>query len=123
MERILKFRLVYDGVIDKSDEWHGDMYTDGGIIELPQEEGAILEQFTGLLDKNGKEIYDCDIHMHEFESDGEKQKSYSPIVWDNGAFWVDESLLKDGSLLTLLGEFDEPLNIVGNRFENPELLE
>ena len=72
---------------------------------------------------NGVEVYEGDLHKTEpVDVDGEMTSSYLPIVFDNGAFWLDESFKKDGSLLTLVCEYDEPLNIVGNIHDNPQLL-
>jgi len=82
----------------------------------------ILQQFTGIEDNNEKEVYEGDIHLSEVEDDGKIIKGYLPIVFDNGAFWLDQSFKKDGTYLTLLCEYDEPLNIVGNIYENAELL-
>ncbi len=80
-------------------------------------------QFTGIEDKNGNKVFSGDLHLTEpVEVDGEMKSSYLPVVFDNGAFWLDESFDKDGSLLTLLCEYDEPLNIQGNIHDNPELL-
>lgn len=79
--------------------------------------------FSGIIDSNVKEVFEGDLHKTEpIEVDGEMISSYLPVVFDNGAFWLDESFKKDGSLLTLLCEYDEPLNIQGNIHANPELL-
>ncbi len=70
-------------------------------------DGLILMQFTGLLDKNGKEIYEGDI----LETSGGIHK----VEWDSvGGFYpfVDVScLIEDGIV-----------EIIGNIYENPELL-
>ena len=57
------------------------------------------------------------------EVDGEMIDSTLPVVFENGAFWLDESYAKDKSLLKLLCEYnDAPLNIVGNIYETLKLL-
>jgi len=79
--------------------------------------------FTGGIPRSHqKKIYSGDLHLSEAEVDGEPHKSYLPVVFDNGAFWIDESFKKDGTCLSLLCKYDEDINIVGNIHENPELL-
>ena len=70
-----------------------------------------LMQYTGLKDMKGKEFYEGDIL---FESFGEE---YSKIVFDNGSFRaeVDECSLD-------LEDYSNICEVVGNIYENPELL-
>ena len=72
-------------------------------------DSIILMQFTGLKDKNGKEIYEGDIIFTGIL--GDKNCQY-PVTYKNGCFWVNEWLLKD----SLSGE------VIGDIYENPELL-
>jgi hypothetical protein len=78
-----------------------------------------LMQYTGLKDKNGKEIFEGDILQFEFE--GENILT-CPVSWEKNL-----SMWKCGiSLVTILPEdlFVEntTYEIVGNIYENPELL-
>lgn len=79
----------------------------------------ILLQYTGLKDKNGKGIYEGDIvNCKEYECCGE-------IVWDEDvpAFMFDV-LEKNGDFYSeWLNEYVDVIEIVGNIYENPELLE
>lgn len=70
----------------------------------------VSQQFTGLLDKNGKEIYEGDILQLY------RPKQKLEVVWNEGCF-----ILNDSSGLFLYQEH-KTSEIIGNIFENPELL-
>ena len=76
-------------------------------------ESETIGQFTGLLDKDGKEIYEDDILMF---SDGK----IGLVEFLHGCFVVRYGA-GHGSY-ALYDIRDWQLKIVGNRFENPELL-
>lgn len=89
--------------------------------------GLIIMQFTGLLDKNGKEIYEGDILSH-FD------KTYM-VKWDErmAAFQsenpkdsVDADFFNWGNVPSLEtnGVFGKQGNceVIGNIYQNPELL-
>lgn len=117
MKREIKFR-VWDNVDYMSTPFVID---DLQIKKISFTGECQVMQFTGLKDENGKEIFEGDLHLSESIMDGKPNKSYLPILFENGAFWIDESFEKNGTYLTLLCEYGEPLNIQGNIHENPEL--
>ena len=74
--------------------------------------GIEVMQFTGLLDKNGKEIYEGDI-VHVWEHN----------VDDKGVIRYDEShtAFVTGKYGCTVGEFQN-IEILGNIYENPDLI-
>ena len=83
-----------------------------------------LVQYTGLKDKNGKEIYENDILK---VTDPYREDISQHIVkWDNGdSSFIINCPLGDGDYSSL-GQFlyeDYEFEIIGNICENPELLE
>jgi len=73
----------------------------------------ILMQYTGLRDKNGKEIYEGDIYFNDRWTGGCKGQA---VEWDGRGGFV---CFCDGEY----GENHEEVEIIGNIYENPELLE
>jgi uncharacterized phage protein (TIGR01671 family) len=80
-----------------------------GAISGGQSRFLEVMQYTGLKDKNGKEIYEGDVVNFEGITNYE-------IKFIRGGFAVD---FKDGH--RYLGQFANP-EIIGNIYENPELL-
>ena len=84
-----------------------------------------LMQFTGLHDKNGKDIYESDIVRCSTWHDGEPTGIFQGEVVYSGDLGIasfDIRLDHDGEIdravLPAMG-----VEIIGNAFENPELLE
>lgn len=81
-------------------------------------ERIVLTQFTGLYDKNSKEIYEGDIVV--FESVFNKDKFVGRVMYYSGC----KPILWDGKYSIDLAETNkEDLEVIGNIYENPELLE
>ena len=72
-----------------------------------------LIQFTGLLDKNGKEIYEGNIVEFDFNS----KRIRKQIGWAKIGFWFIG--FGDREFATLDSRNPE---VIGNIYENPELL-
>jgi uncharacterized phage protein (TIGR01671 family) len=75
-----------------------------------------LMQSTGLFDKNAVEIFEGDL-LNFFGQ-------HSPVVFADGAFWIEE--VKTSSLAEVGGELLRDIadrcEVIGNIFENPELI-
>lgn len=83
-------------------------------------EGSRFYQFTGLLDKNGKEVYEGDVLLYLYDDD----RSLHRIFFDErSGRWLDERL-EDGDSNAIYDcfEFVTECKVIGNIYENPELL-
>lgn len=76
-----------------------------------------LMQYTGLLDKNGKEIYEGDIVRYD---DGEEYFDYF-VRFKECAYWLME-MSGPSTCGRLKPEDRQQLEIIGNIYENSELL-
>jgi hypothetical protein len=85
-------------------------------ITAPRWDGRfIIQQFTGLTDENRKEIYEGDIITDE-------EGSKAVIVFENGTFCADfHRFDEEYDVVNIYGNLQE-INLIGNIFENPELL-
>lgn len=132
--RELKFR-TYDFVMQRYDD-APEMYatTDG---HLEPSGNKIIEQYTGLKDKNGKEIYEGDIIATVYKT---KCRTDEDIFgeghdeWDEkikGKFEVKYSKratfgishVKDPVVIRDLWELGRDIKVIGNIHESKELLE
>ena len=91
----------------------------GHLLSIRHEKFNDIElmQYTGLKDKNEKEIYEGDIL---FESFGEK---YYKVVFENGGFRAEFKGDFDEHSFDLIDVVAQGCEIVGNIYENPELME
>lgn len=120
MKREIKFRgkridnkkWVYGFLADE------DYINDIDSIDLSSIEVDIdtVGQFTGLFDKNGKEIYEGDI-IKGFDITIE--------VWysEDRACFIAEMKEPQNDMMDILGGYDtERMEIIGNIYDNPNLI-
>lgn len=105
--------------------------------EVPQPTGMIVMQYTGLKDKNGKEIYFDDILKFSFHDVDDEDENYGGTAlvaetMNGGAGLLFDFLEEENEVYAVSegGQIEEmwpdddlwTFEVVGNCFENPELL-
>lgn len=138
MKREIKFRAWDKGdeiylynVQNANDTLSGHVkYEDGEIAEYLEDcfgnflnnKQYVVEQFTGLHDKNRREIYEGDI-VHGYDQEPDRYDGYigssvtDVVNFKYGAFWIGDSWYKVMVMTPPIVE------IIGNVHENAELLE
>ncbi len=130
--REIKFRAFIHGQMFYANAWNGEsnsrtFLTIGDLFKFG--ESAEYMQFTGLLDKNGKEIFEGDVVAFASEDNvfieieysnnqkGEPPKvMQSEVVFLNGIFCFDNQYGYEGREISF-----EQTEVIGNVYENPEL--
>lgn len=77
-----------------------------------------IMQFTGLLDKNGKEIYEGDIVKRE-DKIWDVRFSYDRWILGRDKFEIDDNNTADDPVFV---GWSDKCEIIGNIYENPELI-
>ncbi len=148
MNREIKFRVWHGSRLQYQDNFK-DFGNDDDIKELSfdidpwDESTGILMQYTGVKDKNGKEIYEGDIifvpdeyPQSELEP-AEPFNFFGEIQFKDGSFgvaWVDDKYAhskypRETDMWVSFPEFNseilelKELEVIGNIFENKDLLE
>lgn len=127
MGREIKFRAwdgeeMLDGCMMDEMMCNQDLEIDLNVgqfsIRSPYRPGKFtLLQYTGLKDKNSKEIYEGDIVEREVWAFGEPKIFTGEVKEYECAWWIDSGT----AAVRLWNEIHE-LKIIGNIYENPELL-
>ena len=133
-QREIKFRIW-----DKKEEWWlfdykemggfallGEVVLVEGIREIPVErlEDFEVMQFTGLLDKNGKEIYEGDIFNCIYDYEGCKSHRFV-VVWvgKDARFGVKSyGECQQAGVHQTLSDMERK-EVMANIYKNPEILE
>ena len=121
------YLLSYGQILRSKIEWNYD-YDEEIIGYENVNNKIILMQYTGLKDENGKEIYEGDIIEFSYDmfvGNFDTFIAKGVVVFDEGAFYVEllenERTTKDESYLLYSINLDT-IEVIGNKFENPELL-
>lgn len=91
------------------------------ILRRESDDDVELMQYTGLKDKNGKEIYEGDIVLIKLD---ETSTWYKTVVgFKKGAFIANLIDKEDYVYIFHHGFTDDDFEIIGNVYENKKLLE
>ncbi|HEM4977751.1 TPA: hypothetical protein U1186_000544 [Streptococcus suis] len=112
------FYITENGLIYNMQQPHRDLI---GAVPI-EKSGLVVMQSTGLFDKNGKEIFEGDAvvvydELNEFESE-----VYEIVYSQDNLAWIFYDNKSHDFYLISTCTWDE-LEIIGNIYENPELVE
>lgn len=94
---------------------------DGEDISFCLVDPETICQYTGLTDKNGKKIWEGDILEGHLDDKFPEDVTREKVIWHESGWKTEEPGCVDKEYLD---EFDtENFEVVGNVFDNPELLE
>ena len=95
-----------------------DFSEENGIFEV---DPSTICQCTGLKDKNGRLIFENDILSGHIDVEFPEDETRKRVVWHENGWCTNELGCDD---YEELDDFDsENFEVIGNKFDNPELLE
>lgn len=124
------FYFTIDELLSSTVHSEGVTYSGGDMTYVWSREDAVKMQYTGLKDKNGKEIYEGDMVQEKITEETVYTYEVRFGEYDNGMDWEDyvrgigwylawEG--SDDSFEDIYGKADK-LEVIGNIYENQELL-
>lgn len=117
--KTIKGNWVNGLLANKNDKWY--ISNKAGSPFAYDVRPETICQFTGLCDKNGKKIWENDILMAHLDESYPEDATYETVEWGVAGWVTHEANSIDRQYLD---EFDlEHFEVVGNIFDNPELLQ
>lgn len=123
MDREIKFRgrfftdkWIYGDLVHLS-IGYGIRERTGLTLSFSRVDEDTIGQYTGLKDKNGKEIFEGDIVIID-------NSLKAVVIWFNGSFRFKDELSSKATYLDDIGAImrDYDVEVIGNIHDNPELL-
>jgi uncharacterized phage protein (TIGR01671 family) len=102
----------------ESIDWRIKEVSNGGDV-ASLDDGDLL-QFTGLKDKNGKEIFEGNIVNAQYNISSFFKKVC--VYFENGCFYVDDKNPKQNLSIGYFFREKKEIEVIGNIYQNPELL-
>ena len=131
MRDVWKIEYIADSKIELNDDYIFNPYTNAAE-NIYAKTKIYLMQSTGLKDKSGVEIYEGDIlktfsninkYTDSFAEDIEPKFEYTTVVRDGACFKTTYKKRPSYVLNENSGSMVEHMEVIGNIYENPELLE
>ena len=101
--------------INRSRYWFAAIQQSKNFDSILEVDPDTVGQFTGLKDKNGREIYEGDICE-------DARRFRFVVIWEENARFLGRGIGKQKEYIRYVGQ-EPAVKVIGNIYENPKLLE